>query len=150
MSKYIAVEVITAVTKECGLLVCNAVQFGESQTFRRNISSTSGSKIKPSRKNRSACRLYVLVSCLDNFSTLKKEAIRSSETWGSLRTTRHLNLEERKIYLKIWFSKLPQSFNIFPLHKPSRNFSISTFNCRHFIFVKLTNIKRTDGDYRAV
>jgi hypothetical protein len=57
----------------------NAVQFGESATFRRGTL---------------ACRLFMVFSCLVYSSVLKLEAIRSSETLGSLQTVRRCKPED--------------------------------------------------------
>jgi hypothetical protein len=51
--------------------------------------------LKSSYKPNSVCRLLLLVSCLAYSSTLKIEAICSSETLACLRTTRHYNPEDR-------------------------------------------------------
>lgn len=75
-------------SREHCLLCCNAVHFEDSSVFRRYISApSSGSKSTPRNKSaetKSACRLLLLVSG-------------SSETWRSLRTTRHYKPEERTL-----------------------------------------------------
>jgi hypothetical protein len=44
------------------------------------------------------CRLILIVSCLAYSPTLKMEAICSSETLGSLRTTRRYNPDDRILH----------------------------------------------------
>jgi hypothetical protein len=74
--------------ERCGFLGCNAVYFGNNSTFRMKISpQSSGLKRKPSKKatrsrqqpnHLAAC--FPLVYFLVHFSTLKMDAICSSET----------------------------------------------------------------------
>jgi hypothetical protein len=55
---------------------------------RHTSPPSSGSNIIPIKKPAETCRLLLLASCLSYFSTLKLEAIYSSERSGSLRPTR--------------------------------------------------------------
>jgi hypothetical protein len=81
--------------KITGLLGCDAVQFGESLTFRMNISlPSSRSKSNP---NGLACRLPLLVSYLAYSSAFKK--IFFSETLGSLRTTRRITTQKFAFFI---------------------------------------------------
>jgi hypothetical protein len=78
----VAFEVLTAVIMKSSLRDCNAMQLGESSTFRRNISSpSSGSKNRPSKRLRE--------------TGVKMEAIRSSETSGFLRSAGDHNPQDR-------------------------------------------------------
>jgi hypothetical protein len=79
------------VTKQYSLVGCDAVYFGENPTFRRNVQTqSSGSKSKSSKKPVEAGgKLSVTY-----FSTLKMEAVCSSETSGSLRSTRRCILHD--------------------------------------------------------
>lgn len=51
---------------------CSAVYFGERETFRSNISPSS------------AFHLDLLIYCLAYISSVKVEAVRSSETYSSV------------------------------------------------------------------
>jgi hypothetical protein len=73
-----------------GLLGCNALYFGDSPTFRRNILPASlCPKYKPNKP--AVFGLFLLDSCLAFLMILNLEPICSSETSGSVRPVRRCN-----------------------------------------------------------
>jgi hypothetical protein len=97
-----------------GLLCSNAVEFGDSPTFRRTMS---------------VYRLLLLVSCLAYFPTLKVETICSTEWSGSIRTPGRHNPQDRTscdFTLFIYFKQLVQRAHNKPTAGSNSNGAVST------------------------
>jgi hypothetical protein len=64
-------------------LRCNALFFGESPTFRRNVLLTSGSNSRPTKNPAEAGCNLLQISCFSYSSVFKMKTIIYSETSGS-------------------------------------------------------------------
>jgi hypothetical protein len=81
--------------EDCGLLTCNAMQFG--WTYRLRIQDRRLSQSRTHQKLETSWARILLVSWMVYSSTVKMEAICSYETSGSPKTTWCYNLEYRTL-----------------------------------------------------